>query len=57
MSGTGVHGALQLLRSLPKVSLANLRPSPGSKKPVSELMFSSQCLFSGLLVSQSSCWV
>uniref|UniRef100_A0A8C9L511 Large ribosomal subunit protein uL15m n=1 Tax=Pavo cristatus TaxID=9049 RepID=A0A8C9L511_PAVCR len=33
MSGTGVHGALQLLRSLPKVSLANLRPSPGSKKP------------------------
>lgn len=38
MSGNGVHGvhgALQLLRSLPKVSLANLRPNPGSKKPVS----------------------
>ena len=27
-------GALDLLRALPRVSLANLRPSPGSRKPV-----------------------
>jgi len=35
MSGKGGSKALELLRSLPRVSLANLRPSPGSKKPVS----------------------
>lgn len=35
MSGNGRSKALELLRSLPRVSLANLRPSPGSKKPVS----------------------
>ncbi|OXB72582.1 UNVERIFIED_CONTAM: hypothetical protein H355_013453 [Colinus virginianus] len=32
MGVNGVPAALQLLRSLPKVSLANLRPNPGSKK-------------------------
>ncbi|KAI6074931.1 39S ribosomal protein L15, mitochondrial [Aix galericulata] len=32
MSGPGGSRALELLRALPKVSLANLRPSPGSKK-------------------------
>ena len=30
--GTG-PGALDLLRALPLVSLANLRPNPGSRKP------------------------
>lgn len=35
MSGSGGNRALELLRSLPRVSLANLRPSPGSKKRVS----------------------
>lgn len=35
MSGNGANRALELLRSLPRVSLANLRPNPGSKKPVS----------------------
>ncbi|PKU32901.1 39s ribosomal protein mitochondrial [Limosa lapponica baueri] len=35
MSGNGGTKALELLRSLPRVSLANLRPSPGSKKRVS----------------------
>lgn len=35
MSGNGGTRALELLRSLPRVSLANLRPSPGSKKRVS----------------------
>ena len=35
MSRNGGTKALELLRSLPRVSLANLRPSPGSKKRVS----------------------
>lgn len=35
MSGNGGNRALELLRSLPRVSLANLRPNPGSKKRVS----------------------
>lgn len=35
MSGNGGRKALELLRSLPRVCLANLRPSPGSKKKVS----------------------
>lgn len=39
MSGNGGSKALELLRSLPRVSLANLRPSPGSKKRVSACSF------------------
>lgn len=35
MGGNGGTKALEMLRSLPRVCLANLRPSPGSKKPVS----------------------
>ncbi|KAJ7410550.1 39S ribosomal protein L15, mitochondrial [Pitangus sulphuratus] len=32
MSGNGGNKALELLRSLPRVCLANLRPNPGSRK-------------------------
>lgn len=35
MSGNGANRALELLRSLPRVTLGNLRPNPGSKKRVS----------------------
>lgn len=42
MSGNGGKKALELLRSLPRVSLANLRPNPGSKKQVSACSLSGE---------------
>ena len=45
MSNFGIDRALKLIKNLPRVSLANLRPLPGSRKKVFHVLTDNFSIF------------